>query len=77
MENNTTKVEQAFMLWWHYQIAIEKGAFKNKTHEDIVRHNEQLWRENWLKETEPFKDSLMISAGFVITDTKRGIYALK
>lgn len=77
MRNQSTKVEAAYLLWWHYQTALVKKEYKNDTHKKIVEQNEELWRSNWLKETEPYKDSLMIEAGFIINDTKRGIYALK
>ena len=74
---NSTRSERAFMVWWHYQITLCEGNFKNETHRNIVIMHEEFWRNEWLKESEPYKDSLMIAAGCVVHDNIRGIYAVK
>jgi hypothetical protein len=76
MANKSNNAEKAFMLWWHYQLVIMSGKYKNETHKKIVINNEHYWREEWLKETEPFKDSIMLAAGFTVIDNKRGIYSI-
>lgn len=76
MNNNSTPgYEKAFMLWWHYQMVIERRAYKNETHKAITLQSEAHWRNEWLRETEPFKDQLMINAGCLVIDKIKGIYS--
>jgi hypothetical protein len=73
-QNETPAHEKSFMLWWHYQMVIERRAFKNETHKNITLQAEAYWRMQWLIETEPFKDQVMINAGCLVIDKVRGLY---
>ena len=72
----TSKHEMAYTVWWHYQLVIMAGVYKNDKHKKIVLESEEYWRNEWLKETEPFKDSVMSAAGFKVIDKFRGIYSI-